>query len=81
MEEVMRDGLDFAGVSRGCLLPSNINSPFLCCDEAFGFLEQHSLQRPLNPGQCEESRSDVYSAAHGLEGRALLLLAGMQMRW
>ena len=52
----MRDGLDFARVSRGCRLPSHINSPFLCCDETFGFLEQHSLQRPLNPGQCEESK-------------------------
>ena len=77
----MRDGLDFARVSRGCRLPSTINSPFLCCDETFCYLEQHSLQRPLNPGQCEDSRSDVYSAAHGLERRVLLLLAGMQMKW
>ena len=46
MEEVMRDGLDFARVSRGCHLPSNINSPFLLCEETFGFLEQHPLKRP-----------------------------------
>lgn len=65
-------------LAEGTSSPSGVSSPLLWLWWNLWFSEHHPLQRPWNPGQCEDSRS---AWVMDLKRKSVPLCSRLECRW